>query len=176
MWRLCGFPPFSEDSNEKLFEMIKKGQYDFPSPQWDDISSYGWAYIPFSLKLKLFFWTAKDLIKNLLQVDPKKRYNADQILKHPWIVGDVTPRKSLPIVTTKIKEFNAKRRLKVLASSFLFFIKATSLSIESSIVGSCRNKTKKIDDLDELQRIHCSNYFQSYYRAFTIHLSVVTIA
>jgi len=92
---LCGFPPFSEDTNEKLFEMIKKGSYEFPSPQWDDISSY-----------------AKDLITNLLQVDPKKRFNADQILKHPWIVGDVTPRKSLPIVATKIKEFNSKRRWK----------------------------------------------------------------
>ena len=46
-------------------------------------------------------------------VDPAKRLNADGILKHPWIVGDVTPRKNLPSVTAKIKEFNARRRLKV---------------------------------------------------------------
>jgi calcium/calmodulin-dependent protein kinase I len=92
---LCGFPPFSEDSNEKLFDAIKKGAYDFPSPTWDDISDY-----------------AKDLIKKLLVVDPAKRLNAEGILKHPWIVGDVTPRKNLPTVTAKIKEFNARRRLK----------------------------------------------------------------
>jgi len=48
-----------------------------------------------------------------LVVDPAKRLNADGILKHPWIVGDVTPRKNLPSVTAKIKEFNARRRLKV---------------------------------------------------------------
>lgn len=40
-YRLCGFPPFSEDSNEKLFEMIKSGTFDFPSPYWDDISEMG---------------------------------------------------------------------------------------------------------------------------------------
>jgi len=92
---LCGFPPFFEDSNEKLFDAIKKGEYEFPSPQWDEISDY-----------------AKDLIKKLLVVDPYKRLNADGILKHPWIVGDVTPRKNLPTVSAKIKEFNARRRLK----------------------------------------------------------------
>lgn len=53
------------------------------------------------------------MIKKLLVVDPAKRLNAEGILKHPWIVGDVTPRKNLPTVTAKIKEFNARRRLKV---------------------------------------------------------------
>ena len=27
--RLCGYPPFYEESNEKLFELIKKGKVDF---------------------------------------------------------------------------------------------------------------------------------------------------
>lgn len=27
---LCGYPPFYEDTNEKLFDVIKKGQFDFP--------------------------------------------------------------------------------------------------------------------------------------------------
>ena len=36
--RLCGFPPFYEENNAKLFEMIKTCTYDFPSPFWDDVS------------------------------------------------------------------------------------------------------------------------------------------
>lgn len=28
---------------------------------------------------------AKDLVRNLLVVDPKKRYTAHQVLQHPWI-------------------------------------------------------------------------------------------
>jgi calcium/calmodulin-dependent protein kinase I len=107
---LCGFPPFSEDSNEKLFEMIKTGNYEFPSPQWDPISDY-----------------AKDLIKKLLVVDPSKRLTADGILKHPWVVGDVTPRKNLPIVTAKIKEFNARRRLKRAAWAARTIVKISQL-------------------------------------------------
>lgn len=76
--------------------MIKNGEYDFPSPYWDDISEM-----------------AKDLIRSLMVVDPSKRLNAQQILEHQWISGDSTPRKELPNVTEKIREFNAKRRFKV---------------------------------------------------------------
>ena len=61
----------------------------------------------------MFLFLAKDLIKNLLIVDPTKRFNADQILKHPWVVGIVTPRKALADVTKSIRELNAKKRLKV---------------------------------------------------------------
>ena len=56
---------------------------------------------------------AKDLIRNLLILDPTKRFDADKILAHPWIVGEKTPRKQLPNVTNKIREFNAKRKFKV---------------------------------------------------------------
>lgn len=62
--RLCGYPPFYEESNEKLFEQIKTGKIEFPSPQWDTISE-----------------SAKDLIRHLLNVDPAKRYSAQQIWK-----------------------------------------------------------------------------------------------
>ena len=79
-----------------MFELIKKGEYDFPSPYWDSVSE-----------------PAKDLIKNLLVVDPTKRYDADKILAHPWIVGEKTPRKQLPNVTSKIREFSAKKEAKV---------------------------------------------------------------
>jgi hypothetical protein len=40
--------------------MIKAGEYDFPSPFWDDVSDL-----------------AKDLIRNLLVVNPSSRLTAD---------------------------------------------------------------------------------------------------
>jgi serine/threonine protein kinase len=94
--RLCGFPPFYEENNQKLFDMIKNCEFDFPSPYWDDVSDM-----------------AKDLIKSLLVKDPKKRLDAEQLLEHPWVRGISTPRVSLPNVTQQIKEFNARRKLKV---------------------------------------------------------------
>ena len=68
---LCGFPPFYDENNEKLFSSIKDCEYDFPSPYWDNISD-----------------SAKDLIKKILVKEPSERLNADQILQHPWLAGD----------------------------------------------------------------------------------------
>ncbi|KAI8387578.1 Serine/threonine-protein kinase RCK2 [Nakaseomyces glabratus] len=67
---LCGFPPFYEDeySKESLGDKISRGNYKFLAPWWDEISI-----------------EAQDLIRNLLQVDPAKRYDIDQLLAHPWL-------------------------------------------------------------------------------------------
>uniref|UniRef100_A0A8D2NTY4 Calcium/calmodulin-dependent protein kinase type 1G n=1 Tax=Zosterops lateralis melanops TaxID=1220523 RepID=A0A8D2NTY4_ZOSLA len=40
---LCGYPPFYEETESKLFEKIKEGYYEFESPFWDDISESGEA-------------------------------------------------------------------------------------------------------------------------------------
>ena len=46
-----------------------------------------------NFQLRFPFWannvsaSAKDLLHNLLEVDPECRYSADQVLQHPWIRG-----------------------------------------------------------------------------------------
>jgi calcium/calmodulin-dependent protein kinase I len=70
---LCGYPPFFDEDNLALFEKIKTGRYDFPSPVWDQVSS-----------------EAKEIIRNLLIVDPSKRWTCDYLLKHPWILGETS--------------------------------------------------------------------------------------
>jgi calcium/calmodulin-dependent protein kinase-4 len=75
--------------------MIKNCQFDFPSPYWDDVSD-----------------VAKDLIRSLLVRDPQKRLDAEQLLSHPWVIGEGTPRKQLPNVTQQIKEYNTRRKFK----------------------------------------------------------------
>ncbi len=95
--RLCGFPPFYAESTPELFEIIKKGNFDFPSPYWDQVSDL-----------------AKDLIRRTLVADPKKRLTAEQILAHPWTVGEKTPRKHLLSVTDKIKAYHVKSKFRVL--------------------------------------------------------------
>jgi len=64
---LCGFPPFYDESINVLTEKVARGYYTFLSPWWDDISA-----------------SSKDLITNLLTVDPDKRYTIDEFLAHPW--------------------------------------------------------------------------------------------
>ncbi|XP_026200442.1 calcium/calmodulin-dependent protein kinase IGa [Anabas testudineus] len=71
---LCGYPPFFEENETCLFSKIMKAEYAFHSPFWDDISE-----------------SAKDLISNLMEKNPMKRFTTEQALKHPWIVGE-TPK------------------------------------------------------------------------------------
>lgn len=42
---LCGYPPFYDENDAKLFEQILKAEYEFDSPYWDDISDSGSADI-----------------------------------------------------------------------------------------------------------------------------------
>jgi serine/threonine protein kinase len=91
---LCGFPPFYEEELPALFDQILKARYDFPSPWWDNISA-----------------EAKDLVKKLLELDPKKRYTAEQVMAHPWVVGGGNAN-SLEGGQKALKKYNASRKLK----------------------------------------------------------------
>lgn len=70
---LCGFCPFYHQNNSVLYQMIIKGEFTFPSPYFDKVSPF-----------------AKDFVCKLLQVDPARRWTANQALGHPWIVTPPT--------------------------------------------------------------------------------------
>jgi tRNA A-37 threonylcarbamoyl transferase component Bud32 len=74
---LCGFTPFYGDNQRQLFERILHAKFDFPSPEWDDVSA-----------------TAKDFVSKLLVVNPADRLSAEQALAHPWIV-EQAPKRAL---------------------------------------------------------------------------------
>ncbi|XP_045412277.1 calcium/calmodulin-dependent protein kinase type 1D-like [Lemur catta] len=76
--RLCGYPPFYDENDSKLFEQILKAEYEFDSSYWDDISD-----------------SAKDFIRNLMEKDPNKRYTCEQATRHPWIAGDTALNKNI---------------------------------------------------------------------------------
>ncbi|XP_036283606.1 serine/threonine-protein kinase 33 isoform X1 [Pipistrellus kuhlii] len=68
---LCGEPPFFASSEEKLFELIRKGELRFSDPVWDTISD-----------------CAKSVLKQLLKVDPAHRLTAKELLDNQWITGN----------------------------------------------------------------------------------------
>ncbi|XP_071961546.1 calcium/calmodulin-dependent protein kinase type 1D-like [Antedon mediterranea] len=93
---LCGYPPFYDDDDSKLFDQILKGEYEFDSPYWDDISE-----------------SAKDFIRNLMQVDPDKRYTCDQCINHPWISGNTALDKDIhSTVSAQMKKNFARKKWK----------------------------------------------------------------
>mmetsp|Transcript_4013 Transcript_4013/g.7750 ORF Transcript_4013/g.7750 Transcript_4013/m.7750 type:complete len:463 (-) Transcript_4013:266-1654(-) len=92
---LCGFPPFYNENTSMLFEQIMEGDFDFPSPYWDDISD-----------------SAKSLVKGLLTVDAKKRLTCEECLEHPWLKGLTANAAPIKDLADNIKKFNAKKKLR----------------------------------------------------------------
>ncbi|XP_006834112.1 PREDICTED: calcium/calmodulin-dependent protein kinase type 1G [Chrysochloris asiatica] len=93
---LCGYPPFYEETESKLFEKIKEGYYEFESPFWDDISE-----------------SAKDFICHLLEKDPSERYTCEKALRHPWIDGNTALHWDIyPSVSLQIQKNFAKSKWK----------------------------------------------------------------
>eukprot|EP00966_Prymnesium_polylepis_P068281 1586534-Prymnesium_polylepis.1 len=91
---LCGFPPFYADNDAQLFERIKAGKYEFLRPYWDPISD-----------------GAKDFVRKMLTVDPKKRATVDELLKDPWLKGEVSILNATSTVS-ELKKHLAVSRLK----------------------------------------------------------------
>uniref|UniRef100_A0A672T559 Calcium/calmodulin-dependent protein kinase type 1D-like n=1 Tax=Sinocyclocheilus grahami TaxID=75366 RepID=A0A672T559_SINGR len=94
---LCGYPPFYEETETRLFSKIMKAQYEFDSPFWDDISE-----------------SAKDFIRNMMQKNPKMRYDTEQALGHPWIIGKTARSQDIyHSVSEQIQKNFAKSKWKV---------------------------------------------------------------
>jgi len=66
---LCGFPPFDGENEATILCNIMALQYDFPSPDWDEVSQ-----------------TAKDLISGCL-APQEKRLTAKEAMAHPWFAA-----------------------------------------------------------------------------------------
>eukprot|EP00092_Neocalanus_flemingeri_P040280 GFUD01043874.1.p1 GENE.GFUD01043874.1~~GFUD01043874.1.p1 ORF type:complete len:388 (+),score=102.30 GFUD01043874.1:56-1219(+) len=69
---LCGFPPFYSNHGLPISPGMKKrirsGQYEFPKPEWTNVSS-----------------DAKDLIKGCLKTNPEERHTIDEVIRNKWI-------------------------------------------------------------------------------------------
>jgi len=69
---LCGFPPFYSNHGLPISPGMKKrirsGQYEFPRPEWTNVSQ-----------------DAKELIKGCLKTNPEERHTIDEVIRNKWI-------------------------------------------------------------------------------------------
>ncbi|KJH41396.1 kinase domain protein [Dictyocaulus viviparus] len=65
---LVGFAPFRSTNRIRLFQLITKGKIHFDLPEWRSIS-----------------YEARNLLNEMLCMNPKQRIAADEILSHSWI-------------------------------------------------------------------------------------------
>lgn len=64
---LCGYPPFSGNTDDKIEKNILNGEFSFKGTEWTHVSN-----------------EAKDFIKKLLEYDDTKRIKAEEALQDPW--------------------------------------------------------------------------------------------
>uniref|UniRef100_A0A3P8PPM2 calcium/calmodulin-dependent protein kinase n=1 Tax=Astatotilapia calliptera TaxID=8154 RepID=A0A3P8PPM2_ASTCA len=139
---LVGYPPFWDEDQHRLYQQIKAGAYDFPSPEWDTVTP-----------------EAKDLINKMLTINPSKRITAAEALKHPWICQRSTVASMMHRQETVecLKKFNARRKLKVRLLAVLHAsesIESANTTIEDEDVKGSKNcMVYRLADLSRKQEI-----------------------
>ncbi|XP_071520353.1 calcium/calmodulin-dependent protein kinase type 1 isoform X1 [Panulirus ornatus] len=113
---LCGYPPFYDENDANLFAQILKGEFEFDSPYWDEISD-----------------SAKDFIRQLMCVDVEKRYTCKQSLRHPWICGNAASDRNIhSSVSEQLKKNFAKSRWRQLMHAIVMVHKMQRLALSST--------------------------------------------
>uniref|UniRef100_A0A3Q4AXT4 calcium/calmodulin-dependent protein kinase n=1 Tax=Mola mola TaxID=94237 RepID=A0A3Q4AXT4_MOLML len=120
---LVGYPPFWDEDQHKLYQQIKAGAYDFPSPEWDTVTP-----------------EAKNLINQMLTINPAKRITADQALKHPWVCQRSTVASMMHRQETVecLRKFNARRKLK--GAILTTMLVSRNFSDFKSVRGQCEER------------------------------------
>ncbi|KAF4358742.1 hypothetical protein CsatB_000439 [Cannabis sativa] len=94
---LCGVPPFWAESEQGVAQAILRGLIDFKRDPWPNISE-----------------SAKSLVRQMLEPDPKARLTAKQVLEHPWL-QNAKKAPNVPlgdVVKSRLKQFSMMNRFK----------------------------------------------------------------
>lgn len=94
---LCGVPPFWAETEQGVAQAIIRSVIDFKRDPWPKVSE-----------------NAKDLVKKMLNPDPKQRLTAEEVLEHPWLQNaKKAPNVSLgETVRARLKQFSVMNKLK----------------------------------------------------------------
>uniref|UniRef100_A0A2N9F9A8 Calcium-dependent protein kinase n=1 Tax=Fagus sylvatica TaxID=28930 RepID=A0A2N9F9A8_FAGSY len=129
------YPPFIAQSNRQKQQIIMAGEFSFYEKTWKNISS-----------------SAKQLISSLLTVDPHRRPSAEELLDHPWVIGDSAKQDQMDgEIVSRLQSFNARRKLRAAAIASVWtstvFLRTKKLK---SLLGSHDLSQDEIENL----RVH----------------------
>jgi serine/threonine protein kinase len=101
---LSGTLPFQDNNTLKVYQKIRKGQYDMSGGVWEIISA-----------------EAKDLIAHMLMVEPSQRITAQQALQHMWMTQTTSSVRPLPVaeLRSSLTTVQSQRKLKIVGASII---------------------------------------------------------
>ena len=123
--------PFYDENNAKLFELIKRGEFECVYPRARGVEEGEQrpclepppppSHSPFVASFPSPYWdgvseSAKDLVRHCLVVLPAYRFSAAEVLQHPWIVGGGVSARSgvaAPLhIAEQLQRFNARQKFR----------------------------------------------------------------
>jgi len=123
---LCGKAPFDAPHRDDVLRLVSKGKFSF-GRDWQNISK-----------------DAKDLIKQMLTMEPEKRITAAQAMNAEWVVKHAPHAKKIALESTfvdTLRAFRAQNRLKKralhiiatqLSEDRILSLKETFISLDSN--------------------------------------------
>ncbi|KAM7273443.1 hypothetical protein ACFE04_028107 [Oxalis oulophora] len=121
---ICGVPPFWAETEQGVAQAIIRSVIDFKRDPWPNVSD-----------------NAKDLVKKMLDPDPKQRLTAKEVLEHPWL-QNAKKAPNVPLgesVKARFKQFAVMNKLKKRALRVI----AEHLSVEE--VAGIKEAFEKMD-------------------------------
>lgn len=118
---LCGYMPFCGSEPKQLYRQVVRGDYSFHDEEWSGVSE-----------------DAKSLITCLLEINPEKRIDAKDALKHAWITNDGMKLVKFDGSNSlkKLKEFQA-RKSNTVPSLAGFSLSLKSINAGRHVVSRC---------------------------------------
>ncbi|KAG6512601.1 calcium-dependent protein kinase 20-like [Zingiber officinale] len=94
---LCGVPPFWAETEQGIAQAIIRSAIDFKREPWPKVSA-----------------NAKDLVRRMLDPNPKTRLTAQQVLDHPWLQNaNKAPNVNLgETVRARLQQFSVMNKFK----------------------------------------------------------------
>ncbi|CAD5196067.1 unnamed protein product [Musa acuminata subsp. malaccensis] len=121
---LCGVPPFWAESEQGVAQAILRSVIDFKREPWPKVSD-----------------SAKDLVRHMLDPDPKQRFTAQQVIDHSWLQNATkAPNVNLgETVRARLQQFSVMNKFKKKALRVV----AEYLSVEE--VADIKDMFEKMD-------------------------------
>ena len=89
---LSGCSPFSADEEDAILQLVAEAKYEFHDAEWAHVSA-----------------DAKDLIKQILIVDPAQRLTMQQMLEHSWLKEAVASARAVVEAAPQAKALQKSR-------------------------------------------------------------------
>lgn len=123
---LCGYPPFYGENDADVLAKVRLGNFTFNASDWKNVSE-----------------DSQNLVRNLLKMNPKDRYTAEQALNHVWVVNKAPRAQDVPLcsgLVDNLKGFRSQNKFKKAA------LHVIANQMSESQIKSLRDTFMALDD------------------------------